>query len=510
MKTKLALDQFYRKSVEQKSKRFTDPDQILENLFDIYFKSSSIDFLLKDILHPLIHFQFGLRFIAGGPFDSFNSLSDAEKGSLLTAMGRIAIYIPDPRDPESVRGSNLEQGLSLLSEAMKLNYSNAYFSMGYLYHFGVTELVSPNNFSNKPTYLIEPDYKKAIGYYEQAIALDNNPKALYFLALMHLYGRGFTENIQEAIPLLERARALRYSDAIVVLGDLYDKDDKQPKEIVFRYYQEAAKLNNGLGMRKLADMYFHGHGVERDPIKACKIHRQAWLIDGHSVYMSYNYGGYTIYNIDPSLDCKTKMHMKYHYWMEQTEKVYAPTYKEVYELLKSDPEVIWDCIVGDTLLSDEEKTKLTDNSFKDISPILEVERHLYRSLFLKNRDQFYSYYLRLTNKEQCKKDAVDFLKSIIKAKYSEGTLEQLFREILSKTSPRINFLDGWIDILDILKNEKTVFDQTLRAKVSDLKCQLESKRDHVLLKNRVLFFYRPRSESTELPQELNEIIISIG
>ena len=479
------LTSLYSYSIDKKSKRVNNTDQFLDILFEQHLNPSIIGMAHPKLLPSLIHIQLILKFW-GNP-STLNPSTDADKGSLLTTMGRMAIYdVSDPRDLEYVPGRDFEKGITLLTTAMELNYSNAHYCMGYLYQHGLKGKV-------------EPDYKKAIEYYEQAIALDNNPKALYQLAKMHLYGHGFTKNIQEALVLLEHARALNHLDAILTLGHLYKENDELPRECALQYYREAAKLNSGVGIRMLAEMSFSGDGVEKDPIKACQLYRKAWLIDGdlhsRSELIRLQKADY------PAMDCKTRLCLKYHGCIGVAEiehqlGKHKQKYADVYSLLKSDPEVIWNCIISDNLLSAEEKSELTNQSFENISPILEVERYCYRSLYLKNKENDTHYwdhhnkFIRIKIKDKCMIDAL----KILREKVLMNTLltAEKSNEIINKCSSRPNLLDCWINLLGDVVLQKPYSDSKNQQEMfMDLICKLESKKNSILFKNQMLFFSLP-------------------
>lgn len=495
------LIRLYSYSFDKKEKRVNNTDEFLGILLEQHLNPSIIQMALPKFYPSLIYGLLHLKFW-GDPF-AMNSSTDADKGSLLTILGRLAIYdVSDPRDQEYVPGSGFEAGIKFLTKAMEFNCSNAYYSMGYLYQYGLKGTV-------------EPDYKKAIEYYEQAIALDNNPKALCQLAKMHLYGHGFTKSIQEALALLERARALNHLDAILALGHLYKENDELPRECALQYYQEAAKLNSGVGIRMLAEMSFNGDGVEKDPIKACQLYRKAWLIDGdlhsRSELINFQRADY------PDMDCKTKTCMKYHGYMgvaesdHQMEK-HTRKFQSIYNLLKSNHKVIWNCIISDNLLSDADKTELTNHSFENISPILEVERYFYRSLYLKNKEDVTAYfdnnkYIQIKTKDKCMIIAL----KVLREKVLMNTLLTVEKsnEIINKCSSRPNLLDGWINLLENVVLQKPYSGSEHQQELfADLICKLESKKYDIVFKNKMLFFSVP--DVRIIPTDVHPIIIDFA
>lgn len=460
---KESLVNFYTQSIGKTFKRVNYSDQCLDILWDRYFSQSIFNKAIPELLPILIHTQLKLKLWRNPSL--LNPSSDTEKGFLLTTLGRIVIYdVRDPLDREHVPQFSYEQGIMFLTEAMKLNYSDAYYAMGYLYECGL---------SGK----LEPDYKKAKNYYEEAIALDNNPKALYRLARMHLEGKGFTKNLQEALELLERAKTFKHMNAILFLGDLYRTIDELPSERALHYYQEAAKANDGVGLRKLADTHFTGDLVEKNLNKACQLYRKAWLIDGdilsHRVLLDFQN--------------KDDPYLKYHGFMGLAE------IKQVHHLLESNSKLIWDCFVNDNLLSDKEKSEFTNQTFASVSPILEVERYFYRSLYVKDKTIGYwenNKYLWLTHKEKCMTDALKTLNEKV-LMHTSLTIERS-REIITKCSSRVNLLDCWINLIEKIKLTKPYCNSKEQQDMfTDLICKLECKRNSVLFENKMLFFSSP-------------------
>src|SRR5690349_6334427 len=107
-KLEQSLANTHMNSLQQHLKRFPIV-QHLDVLLDIYFNSTSFDYILKEVLSYAIFTQVMISALPGGT--SFESLDNAIYGKQLTTIGKVAIYITDPREPTSEPGQFLEPGM---------------------------------------------------------------------------------------------------------------------------------------------------------------------------------------------------------------------------------------------------------------------------------------------------------------------------------------------------------------------------------------------------------------
>ena len=96
------------------------------------------------------------------------------------------------------------------------------------------------SFDQGEDYYDKKDYANALVYFKKASNF-NNPKALYYLALMYDMGHGVPKEYKKA----------------------------------FKYYKQSADLGNILAMNNLGVMYTLGVGVVKDDTKGCKMYQKA-------------------------------------------------------------------------------------------------------------------------------------------------------------------------------------------------------------------------------------------
>lgn len=112
------------------------------------------------------------------------------------------------------------------------------------------------------------DYDPAAGldWYERAAA-QNLDKAVYNLALFWQEEHdGFEPDYDLSQVLAEKAAALGYVHAPVLIGDMYaaGKGFEQDDLKALIHYRRAADMGSYSGLRAVGYAYFHGQGIERD------------------------------------------------------------------------------------------------------------------------------------------------------------------------------------------------------------------------------------------------------
>ena len=118
----------------------------------------------------------------------------------------------------------------------------------------------------------EPDYRKAIKFYEQAIAL-KHPKAINNLAYMHQYGQGVPVDYHEAIRLYNKAIALGDTDAMANRACMHHQGHGGPinyREAI-RQFDLAITLGNAVAMNGRALLYKDGQGTEVNYSEAIRL-----------------------------------------------------------------------------------------------------------------------------------------------------------------------------------------------------------------------------------------------
>lgn len=95
----------------------------------------------------------------------------------------------------------------------------------------------------------------------------------FLLGQMYLLGIGTVVDRAKGIQLLERGSIeFHNDDAMVLLGDLALNQDLLTAKY---WYARAAKISNGEGQLKLANIYRYGEEKDQDPESAFKLYKEA-------------------------------------------------------------------------------------------------------------------------------------------------------------------------------------------------------------------------------------------
>jgi enhanced entry protein EnhC len=95
------------------------------------------------------------------------------------------------------------------------------------------------------------------------LAENNNPKALYFLAKMNLFGYGMMKNTKNGFEYMERAAKLKNLNAQMYLGAYYLHHEKNIKEALV-WLKKAANQGNPNAQMFTALCYLNGFGVTKN------------------------------------------------------------------------------------------------------------------------------------------------------------------------------------------------------------------------------------------------------
>ena len=91
-------------------------------------------------------------------------------------------------------------------------------------------------------------------------------------------------NLIEAMQLLEKSAAEGYAPAQTTFAFILDLGENDAQAV--HWYRQAADRNDAGGLYGLGGMYAKGEGVEKDPIKAGQLIKQAAQLD-HAEAMRY-------------------------------------------------------------------------------------------------------------------------------------------------------------------------------------------------------------------------------
>ena len=211
-----------------------------KSLSDTALKSSSQQTRDEDILQ---YFQYA-----------------ADKGELrgLIGLGQLYYY--------GLRGvsRNFNKAFDLFQKASKLDKTNgaAFANMGNMFLYGfapATDGVAAG----------EPNYAMALSMFDEAVALGSS-FGNSGLGAMYLWGMGVPQDVKVALEHLKKASEAGNADAHYNLGVLYlgmvisGTEGYRNFRSAAQHFTVAANAGHLHGKHKLAHMYLHGMGIEKD------------------------------------------------------------------------------------------------------------------------------------------------------------------------------------------------------------------------------------------------------
>ncbi len=180
---------------------------------------------------------------------------------------------------------DLERGFSLIKQAAEQGYSKAFSPLAYIYlnGDGVTadertsfawflkaaeagdtesQIYVANEYRSEGD-IVPQNLVLAFEWYQKAAQNETASEAWYQLGLCFLYGKGVAPNLEEAIKWLSKATKAGLGEAAFELGKFYSAAGiyKSYRD-AFKWYKEAADLDDPEGQYKLSDCYFRGLGTE--------------------------------------------------------------------------------------------------------------------------------------------------------------------------------------------------------------------------------------------------------
>jgi TPR repeat protein len=173
--------------------------------------------------------------------------TSAEQGDAIAAFWLAKYYTLG----QGVKQSD-QEALFWMEKSADQNYPMAEFNLGYSYLEG--------KFTPK-------DNKQAFHYLKKA-AVHGHLEAKTHLAHCHAGGYGTRVDHQEAFRLYQEAAAFNEPDAIYQTGLYYQRGHgvtRDDKEALRYFLQGGAELNDANCQVKLAEIYFFGVGVDKDP-----------------------------------------------------------------------------------------------------------------------------------------------------------------------------------------------------------------------------------------------------
>lgn len=158
--------------------------------------------------------------------------------------------------------------LKFYEATQQYGYSLHY--LGHMYHYGLG---------------VKKDFKKAKELYEKAIDKGNH-HAICDMGLMYEKGYGVKQDYIKAKELYEIAGALNNSSALSNLGILYELNlilspnyQNNPSKELF---EKSIELGNASAMNNLANIYYTGHNIAKNIIKARELYEMA-IAKGNTV-----------------------------------------------------------------------------------------------------------------------------------------------------------------------------------------------------------------------------------
>ena len=137
--------------------------------------------------------------------------------------------------------------------------------------------------SGKHMYL-KGDYAAALEKFEP-LAEIGHVESQYYLGVMSYYGKGITQNHNQAIKWIMKAAEQGYSDAQFELGQMYserngvDRDDRE----AIKWYRKAAEQGNSDAYYKLCVMYAFGRGAPKKFIVEPEEGPKKFIVDPENV-----------------------------------------------------------------------------------------------------------------------------------------------------------------------------------------------------------------------------------
>ncbi|MBN6075139.1 sel1 repeat family protein [Aggregatibacter actinomycetemcomitans] len=120
---------------------------------------------------------------------------------------------------------------------------------------------------------VEKNYEKAYWWFSEA-AEKGSVKALTNLGILYTGGYGVKKNLEYGINLLEQAAEVSDSQAILILGMLYYNENKIKNfNKAFQWLERSARQGNEEAIFRLALMYEHGEGTQRNRPLAISIYK---------------------------------------------------------------------------------------------------------------------------------------------------------------------------------------------------------------------------------------------
>lgn len=105
-----------------------------------------------------------------------------------------------------------------------------------------------------------------------------NSNAIYFIGYMYHHGIGVNQDYGRACKYYRRAVELNNMEAMLMLGNLYQKGlgvEKMDCKQAYYLYENSLTLGNKRALVCLADLYDKGDGVERSKERAIKLYKRA-------------------------------------------------------------------------------------------------------------------------------------------------------------------------------------------------------------------------------------------
>ncbi|KNE60015.1 hypothetical protein AMAG_05454 [Allomyces macrogynus ATCC 38327] len=128
-------------------------------------------------------------------------------------------------------------------------------------------------FALAQNYLSEENIPKAVPWLEKA-GDKGHTVSLNTLGMLNFTGEGIPINVEKAIKLHERAAALKDTDAMYVLGQLYHEGSDQGTGVkkdyakAMEWYLRGASRGDASSMHAISEMYEKGQGVAKSEEKA--------------------------------------------------------------------------------------------------------------------------------------------------------------------------------------------------------------------------------------------------
>ena len=221
-------------------------------------------------------------------------------------------------DPEQCYKKGLHYSIEKTEEGYKKaieyflkagdKHPKALYQLGHAYRFG---------------WGVEPNFDKALSYYEKSLALGNED-ANFDLGSLCYTGVEGKKDIAKAIPYLKEAAKKDNRNAIRILGNIYYFGDgvKTDYDQAFYYYSKISETDDSDVLNRLGDIYYYGRGTKVNYTKAIDFYKKSANYNNNNALFNLGY----IYQFGKGVNKNYSLAEQYYLKAYEGNNSFAPTY----------------------------------------------------------------------------------------------------------------------------------------------------------------------------------------